>query len=142
MSRDGLLPPFVHHVHPRYRTPWITSILTGLVVAAFAAVFTVREAGALCSIGTLLAFVIVSVGILLLRLRHPELKASFRVPLVWAVAPLGAASALVLMLSLPRETWLRLVVWLAIGLVLYFSYGRRHSRLAPGNAAAPDPAAR
>jgi APA family basic amino acid/polyamine antiporter len=129
MSRDGLLPPFVHHVHPRFRTPWITSVITGVLVALFAAVFTVREAGSLCSIGTLLAFVIVSVGILALRLRHPELRPAFRAPLVWFVAPAGAGSALTLMFSLPWLTWERLIVWFAIGMVIYFSYGVHNSRL-------------
>jgi APA family basic amino acid/polyamine antiporter len=130
MSRDGLLPPLVHRVHPRFRTPWITSMVTGVAVAFFAAVFTVREAGSLCSIGTLLAFVIVSVGILVLRIRHPELKPGFRVPMAWLIAPLGAISALWLMVNLPWSTWMRLIVWLLIGLVLYFSYGYRHSGLA------------
>ncbi|HNQ90740.1 MAG TPA: amino acid permease [Verrucomicrobiota bacterium] len=135
MSKDGLLPPFVQVVHPRFRTPWITSVVTGVVVAFFAAVFTVREAGSLCSIGTLLAFVIVSVGILVLRVRQPDLPRVFRTPAVWFVAPMGAISALVLMLSLPGRTWLRLLIWLAIGLVLYFGYGMRHSRLAAGGDA-------
>ena len=138
MSRDGLLPPFVHQVHPRFRTPWITSIITGLVVAFFAAVFTVREAGSLCSIGTLLAFVIVSAGIMVLRVRHPQLKPAFRTPAVWVVAPLGAASALYLMTALPLRTWMRLVIWLVIGLVIYFSYGIRRSHLA-NRATTPPP---
>jgi APA family basic amino acid/polyamine antiporter len=130
MSKDGLLPAFVHHVHPKFRTPWLTSIVTGVAVAFFAAVFTVREAGSLCSIGTLLAFVIVSVGILVLRLRHPELKPAFRTPAVWFVAPAGALSALYLMISLPPMTWMRLFVWFVLGLVVYFTYSIRHSRLA------------
>jgi APA family basic amino acid/polyamine antiporter len=134
MSRDGLLPPFVYHVHPKFRTPWITSIVTGAIVAFFAAVFTVREAGSLCSIGTLLAFVIVSVGILILRTRHPELKPSFRAPAIWFVAPAGAISALYLMISLPWLTWQRLIVWFAIGIVLYFGYGIYHSKLGAGVA--------
>jgi basic amino acid/polyamine antiporter, APA family len=129
MSRDGLLPPFVQHVHPRFRTPWITSMVTGVLVAAFSAIFSVREAGSLCSIGTLLAFVIVSIGILVLRVRHPELKPAFRTPAAWVVAPLGAASAIYLMISLPWITWERLLVWLVIGLIIYFSYGIRHSKL-------------
>ncbi len=137
MSKDGLLPPFIQSVHPRFRTPWITSIVTGLLVAAFAAVFTVREAGSLCSIGTLLAFVIVSVGILLLRYLHPELKPAFRTPAVWVVAPLGALSALYLMLGLPWRTWERLLIWLVIGLFVYFFYGRRNSRLHPKPSEAP-----
>jgi APA family basic amino acid/polyamine antiporter len=130
MSRDGLLPPWIHKVHPRFRTPWITSVVTGLGVAFFSAVFTVREAGSLCSIGTLLAFVIVSVGILVLRIRHPELKPAFRVPWAWLVAPCGALSALWLMYNLPWTTWVRLLVWLALGLVIYFSYSISHSGLA------------
>ena len=130
MARDGLLPPVVSKVHPRFRTPWITSIFTGLIVAFFAAVFTVREAGNLCSIGTLLAFVIVSVGILVLRVREPNLPRKFKTPLVWFVAPAGALSAIALMASLPWHTWLRLISWFLIGIVFYFFYGVRHSKLS------------
>jgi len=130
MSKDGLLPPFVYSVHPRFKTPWITTIATGLVVSFFAAVFTVREAGSLCSIGTLLAFVIVSVGILVLRVREPDLPRKFKAPWVWFVGPMGAISALYLMISLPWSTWLRLVVWFVIGMAVYFSYGVRRSKLA------------
>jgi len=139
MARDGLLPPFVAAVHPRFRTPWITSILTGLAVAAVAAVFTVREAGSLCSIGTLLAFVIVSVGILVLRVREPDLPRRFKTPWVWFVAPAGAISALALMLSLPATTWWRLIVWFALGMVFYFLYGVRHSNLAKTSAPESQP---
>ena len=130
MSRDGLLPPFVNRVHPRFRTPWITSIVTGVGVAIFSALFNVREAGSLCSIGTLLAFVIVSVGILVLRVREPNLPRRFKTPWVWFVAPAGALSALALMLSLPWPTWRRLLIWFAIGIVIYFCYGVRRSKLA------------
>ncbi|HEY6169731.1 MAG TPA: amino acid permease [Verrucomicrobiae bacterium] len=137
MSRDGLLPPFVSRVHPRFRTPWIGTILTGIGVAFFAAVFTVREAGALCSIGTLLAFVIVSVGVLVLRVREPNLPRTFTTPWVWFVAPMGALSALYLMISLPWTTWVRLIVWFAIGIVIYFFYGVRHSRLGKPADSAP-----
>jgi APA family basic amino acid/polyamine antiporter len=129
MARDGLLPPVVSQVHPRFRTPWITSIITGIVVAFFSAVFTVREAGSLCSIGTLLAFVIVSVGILMLRVREPDLPRKFTTPAVWFVAPAGAVSALVLMAALPWPTWRRLIVWFVIGIVVYFIYGARNSKL-------------
>ncbi|HOA62502.1 MAG: amino acid permease [Verrucomicrobia bacterium] len=132
MSRDGLLPPFVNLVHPRYQTPWLTSIVTGIGVAFFGALFSVREAGSLCSIGTLLAFVIVSVGIMILRVRHPELRPRFRTPWVWVVAPCGAISALVLMFSLPWPTWERLIVWFAIGMVVFFAYGVYHSKLGSG----------
>ena len=130
MTRDGLLPPMVNRIHPRFRTPWITSIVTGLIVAFFAAMFNVREAGSLCNIGTLLAFVIVCVGVLVLRVRNPELKPAFRTPLVWFVAPMGAISSLVLMLNLPWRTWERLIIWFAVGMVIYFGYSVRHSRLA------------
>src|SRR6266496_2283063 len=130
MARDGLLPPFVSRVHPRFRTPWLTSIVTGLGVAIFSAVFSVREAGSLCSIGTLLAFVIVSVGILVLRVREPNLPRKFKTPAVWFVAPAGALSALALMAALPWPTWRRLLVWFVIGIVIYFFYGVRRSNLA------------
>ena len=136
MSRDGLLPPFINRIHPRFKTPWITSIVTGVVVAIFSAIFTVREAGSLVSIGTLLAFVIVSVGVLVLRIREPNLPRAFKTPAVWIVAPLGALSAIYLMIFLSGKTWLRLLIWLAIGLVIYFVYGIRHSQLgkkAPAN---------
>ena len=130
MARDGLLPPFVSRVHPRFRTPWITSIVTGAAVAIFSAVFSVRDAASLCSIGTLLAFVIVSVGILVLRVREPNLPRKFKTPWVWFVAPAGALSALALMASLPWPTWRRLLVWFVIGIVIYFFYGVRRSNLA------------
>ena len=130
MARDGLLPLVVSQVHPRFLTPWITSIITGVAVAFFSAVFTVREAGSLCSIGTLLAFVIVSVGILVLRVREPNLPRKFTTPWVWFVAPAGAISAILLMAFLPWTTWVRLLIWFVIGLVVYFAYGIRNSRLA------------
>jgi basic amino acid/polyamine antiporter, APA family len=130
MSKDGLLPPFVYRVHPRFQTPWITTVVTGVFVAFFAAVFTVREAGSLCSIGTLLAFVIVSIGVLVLRVREPDLPRKFRAPWVWFVGPMGALSALYLMVSLPWPTWRRLIVWFVIGMVVYLSYGVRRSKLA------------
>ena len=130
MARDGLLPPFVSRVHPRFRTPWLTSIVTGIGVAIFSAIFSVRDAGSLCSIGTLLAFVIVSVGILVLRVREPNLPRKFKTPWVWFVAPAGALSALTLMAALPWPTWRRLIVWFIIGIVIYFFYGVRRSNLA------------
>jgi len=137
MARDSLLPPFVSRVHPRFRTPWITSIVTGIGVAIFSAIFTVRDAGSLCSIGTLLAFVIVSVGILVLRIREPNLPRKFKTPWVWFVAPAGALSALTLMAALPWPTWRRLIVWFVIGMVVYFSYGVRRSKLAKPSNGAP-----
>jgi APA family basic amino acid/polyamine antiporter len=135
MARDGLLPPLVGKVHPRFRTPWITTIATGVGVAFFSAVVTVREAGSLCSIGTLLAFVIVSIGVLVLRIREPNLERSFKTPVVWAVAPLGAISAFTLMYALPWPTWERLIVWFAIGMEVYFGYAVYHSKLSSGTPA-------
>jgi basic amino acid/polyamine antiporter, APA family len=132
MSRDGLLPPFVYRVHPRFKTPWITTIATGVIVAFFAAVFTVREAGSLCSIGTLLAFVIVSIGVIVLRVREPNLPRRFKTPWVWFVGSMGALSALYLMLALPWPTWERLIIWFAIGMEIYFGYAIYHSKLSPG----------
>lgn len=129
MSRDGLLPQFVNRIHPRFQTPWLTSIVTGIFVAIFSAIFTVREAGSLVSIGTLLAFVIVSIGVLVLRIREPNLPRAFKTPAVWVVAPLGALSAIYLMAYLPWPTWRRLLIWLGIGLVIYFAYSVRHSKL-------------
>jgi len=130
MAKDGLLPSCISQVHSRFRTPWITTIITGSLVAVFSALFTVREAGSLCSIGTLLAFVIVSIGVLELRIREPNLPRRFKTPAIWLVAPLGALSALYLMISLPWKTWERLIIWFAIGLIVYFAHGHRNSRLA------------
>jgi APA family basic amino acid/polyamine antiporter len=131
MAGDGLMPPFVSRVHPKFRTPWITTIVTGIVVACFAAIFTVREAGSLVSIGTLLAFAIVSIGVLVLRVREPELPRKFKTPLVWFVAPMGVVSAGYLMISLPWLTWERLIYWFALGIVIYFGYSVYHSKLGP-----------
>ena len=130
MSRDGLLPPFINKIHPRFQTPYITSIITGIGVAIVSALLTVREAGSLVSIGTLLAFVIVSVGVVVLRLREPNLPRAFKTPAVFVVAPLGAISALYLMISLPERTWIRLLIWFVIGMFIYFGYGVHKSRLA------------
>jgi len=130
MSRDGLLPPFVNKVHPKFQTPYLTSIVTGVAVAFFSAILPIRDAASLVSIGTLLAFVIVSVGILVLRVREPNLPRVFKTPWVWFVAPAGAFSAAYLMKSLPWRTWERLIIWFVVGMVIYFSYGVRKSKLA------------
>src|SRR5881227_4313721 len=130
MARDGLLPQFVNKVHPKFQTPYITSIVTGIAVAIVASLLTVREAGNLVSIGTLLAFVIVSIGVMVLRVREPNLPRAFKTPAVFVVAPLGAVSAAYLMVSLPWTTWRRLIVWFLVGMVLYFVYGVSHSKLA------------
>ncbi len=129
MSRDGLLPQFVNRVHPRFQTPYITSIITGVGVAIVSALLTVREAGSLVSIGTLLAFVIVSIGIIVLRVREPNLPRPFKTPAYWFVAPMGAISALYLMISLPWPTWRRLIIWFVLGMIVYVFYGARNSVL-------------
>lgn len=129
MSRDGLLPPFFARVHPRFRTPHIPTILSGIFVAFFAAFMNIAEAANLCNIGTLFAFVLVCGGVIVLRRRDPGLHRPFRTPFVPLVPILGILTCLYLMVSLPWSTWIRFVVWLTIGLTLYFGYGRRHSKL-------------
>jgi APA family basic amino acid/polyamine antiporter len=140
MSKDGLLPELISRVHPRFKTPYVITIATGVVVAIFGGVLRVQDAGNLCNIGTLLAFVIVSIAVLVLRVREPNLPRKFRTPFVWFVAPMGALSALALMAFLPLETWVRLLVWFAIGMVVYFSYGVRRSKLAQPSPVPPSAA--
>jgi basic amino acid/polyamine antiporter, APA family len=132
MSRDGLLPEWAGRVHPRFRTPYVSSITVGLFVAIFAALVPIAILGELVSIGTLLAFVIVCAGVWLLRRRRPDLPRPFRTPLVPLVPILGIVISLFLMIALPFDTWLRLIIWLIIGLAIYFGYGRKHSRVAHG----------
>ncbi|HEX7841051.1 MAG TPA: amino acid permease [Kofleriaceae bacterium] len=130
MSQDGLLPPWAGRVHPRHRTPHTATLITGAIVAIASGFTPIAVLGELVSIGTLLAFVIVSLGVLVLRRRAPGLARPFRTPWVPVVPIASAVVSLALMASLPGATWLRLVVWMAIGVVLYFTYGARRSRLA------------
>jgi len=129
MSKDGLLPPVFSAVHPKFRTPWIAQIITGAAAMLIAGLFPIGLLGELVSIGTLLAFAIVCAGVFVLRFTDPEIKRPFRTPAFWLVAPLGVLSCGYLMYNLPADTWARLIVWLAIGLVIYFAYGCRHSKL-------------
>jgi APA family basic amino acid/polyamine antiporter len=129
MSRDGLLPPFMGRTHERLRTPHQTLILTGSLVALAAAVVPLRVVGELVSIGTLFAFLLVSLGVWILRRTRPDVPRPFRTPWVPLVPLLSVVSCLGLMVALPGDTWIRLAIWLAIGMTIYFLYGRRHSVL-------------
>jgi basic amino acid/polyamine antiporter, APA family len=129
MSRDGLLPKWASAVHPKFRTPWITNIVIGLPVAILPALLPISELGHLVSIGTLFAFVIVCAGVWVLRVRRPDLERPFKTPLVPLVPILGIISCTYLMLNLPGVTWIRLAIWLAFGMVIYFVYGRSHSHV-------------
>ncbi len=129
MSKDGLLPAWAGRLHPRYRTPHISTIVTGVVVALAAGLTPIGTLGNLVSIGTLMAFVIVSLGIIVLRRTRPDLPRPFRMPLVPLLPILSAVVSFILMLSLPWSTWERLMIWMAIGVAVYFAYGYRHSRL-------------
>jgi APA family basic amino acid/polyamine antiporter len=129
MSRDGLLPKSFSKVHPKYKTPYIPTIVTGLVAMLVAGLFPIGLLGELVSIGTLLAFVIVCGGVLVLRYKRPELHRPFKTPLFPIVPILGMLSSLGLMYFLPGDTWIRLIVWMAIGIAIYFLYGKKHSVL-------------
>jgi APA family basic amino acid/polyamine antiporter len=131
MARDGLIPRgFFGSVHEKFRTPWKSTILTGIFVSTMAAFLPLRILAELTNIGTLLAFAIVCSSVLVMRYTHPEAERPFRAPLVPLVPILGILSCVILMFSLPPENWWRLIIWLAMGFVIYFGYGRRHSVLA------------
>jgi basic amino acid/polyamine antiporter, APA family len=130
MSRDRLFPEGISKVHPRFRTPYKTTIITGVVVGLVALLIPIGTAAELANIGTLFAFAIVSASVLILRRTNPGIKRSFRVPLVYVISPLGVISSLYLMYSLPVLTWIRFLAWLDIGLLIYYFYSRTHSRIA------------
>lgn len=128
MARDRLLPPSVFGaIHPRFQTPWKSTMLTGLFVATMAALLPLRVLAELVNIGTLLAFAFVCAAVLIMRRTHPEVERPFRVPLYPLTPILGILVCLLLMLSLPGENWLRLVIWLGLGFAVYFGYGKKHS---------------
>jgi APA family basic amino acid/polyamine antiporter len=129
MSRDGLLPKWASAIHPKFRTPWISTIAVGTVVAILPAFLSVGRLAELVNIGTLLAFTIVCAGVWVLRVRHPDLHRPFKTPFVPLVPILGIITALYLMCNLPRITWMVMIGWLLVGLVIYFSYSIRHSKV-------------
>jgi APA family basic amino acid/polyamine antiporter len=133
MSRDGLLPGLFSVVHPKFRTPWISTLTVGTCVAFLAASLPINLLGDMVNIGTLLAFVIVCAGVWIVRRRDPNLVRPFRTPMVPLVPILGILISGYLMANLPLFTWIRLIIWLAIGLAIYFGYGRSHSRVQRAN---------
>jgi APA family basic amino acid/polyamine antiporter len=145
MGQDGLLPKLFASVHPRFHTPHISTLITGAAAATAAGLLPIGILGELVSIGTLIAFIVVCIGVLVLRYTRPDLQRPFRVPAVWFMAPMGVLFCAGMAASLPNATWLRLVLWSAIGIVIYALYGYSHSLLrspvaAQGSRAAPAPA--
>ncbi|MFD9378141.1 amino acid permease [Streptomyces sp. NPDC059999] len=139
MSRDGLLPRFFSRTHPRFRTPYRPTILLGVIIAIVAGFTSINELATLVNIGTLFAFVVVALGVVILRRTRPDLHRAFRTPWVPFVPIVSIAASVWLMLNLPAETWLRFVVWMLIGIAVYYLYGRKHSRLGRGEGVGLDP---
>ncbi|MBC8045782.1 MAG: amino acid permease [Fimbriimonadaceae bacterium] len=133
MSRDGLLPKVFSEVHPKFRTPAKSNILFLLFVSLFAALIPARVVGELTSIGTLFAFILVCVGVLVMRIKMPDAPRAFKTPFFPITPILGIITCLFMMVFLPGDTWLRLIIWMAIGIVIYFMYSRHHSKLNSGN---------
>jgi APA family basic amino acid/polyamine antiporter len=131
MGRDGMIPAIFHEVHPRFRTPYKSSIITGIFSAIMAGFLPLDILGQLVSIGTLLAFAIVCVGVMVLRVRAPGIKRTFKTPFVWITAPMGIVMCLFMMGFLPFDTWLRLMIWTVIGILIYFLYSSRHAKPSP-----------
>src|SRR5580700_1417856 len=129
MSRDGLLPKWASVIHPKFRTPWISNIVVGSIVAFLPALLPIDKLSAMVNMGTLLAFAIVSAGVWILRVRQPELHRPFKTPLVPLVPILGIVSAFYLIANLPTLTWIVVGIWLVVGLVIYFSYSTKHSKV-------------
>ncbi|TAA46147.1 amino acid permease [Pseudoxanthomonas winnipegensis] len=129
MARDGLLPTVFTRIHPRYRTPHINTVITGIGIAVLAAVFPLDVLGELTSMGTLIAFASVCAGVLILRRTQPQLPRPFRIPFAWAICLAGIGSCLLLLSTMTAHNWMLMVIWTVIGFVIYAAYGFRHSRL-------------
>jgi APA family basic amino acid/polyamine antiporter len=129
MSKDGLVPAIFSEVHPKFKTPWKSNILFAILVSLFAGLVPVSVVGEMTSIGTLFAFVLVCIGVLVLRKKQPNAPRAFRTPFVPFVPVMGIIVCLYLMYALPIDTWIRLFVWMAIGIVIYFLYSKKHSKL-------------
>jgi APA family basic amino acid/polyamine antiporter len=134
MGKDGLLPAWASSIHPRFRTPHVTTLITGAIVMLASSFTAIDVLGELVSIGTLFAFVIVSLGVIVLRKTRPDLPRPFKTPFVPALPIASAVVSTALMAALPASTWERLIIWMAIGLVIYFAYGRSHSKLAQNHS--------
>jgi APA family basic amino acid/polyamine antiporter len=132
MSRDRLLPPFFSHVSRRFRTPYRSTILTGVAVAALAGLIPLDTLAELVNIGTLFAFIVVAGSILVLRRTHPDLERAFTTPWVPVLPIVSMLASLYVALNLPAQTWERFLIWMALGFIVYFFYARSHSRLAEG----------
>ncbi|MDP4222432.1 MAG: amino acid permease [Bacteroidota bacterium] len=132
MSKDGLLPPVFSKVHPRFKTPYVSTIITGIVAMIIAGILPISILGQLVSIGTLMAFIIVCISVMVLRKSKPDVERPFRTPWVPVVPILGALICFIQMAALPFDTWLRLIIWMIIGFCIYFFYGRKHSKVRQG----------
>ena len=135
MARHGLLPPFFSACHPTFKTPHVATLITGVFAATVGGLFPIQILGELVSIGTLIAFIVVCIGVIVLRYTRPDLPRPFKTPMVWVIAPLGVGFCSVMAAGLPKETWSRLVLWTLLGFAIYFGYGYRNSRLRKEAAA-------
>jgi APA family basic amino acid/polyamine antiporter len=129
MSKDGLLPKWASSIHPRFRTPWVSTIVVGIIVAMLPGFLPIDQLAKLVNIGTLLAFTIVCAGVWVLRVRHPDMHRPFKTPFVPVVPILGILSAFFLMTRLPPITWEVMIGWLLFGLIIYFGYSIKHSKV-------------